>query len=209
MNVFFIGGSPCSGKSTIAEILSRKYGLHYFKVDDHLDKYTRMGAEVGYPICKKQMEMSTEQIWMRTPQVQCEEELQFYEEIFPFILQDLKKLDSGCAVITEGTAYLPNLIKQIGIPNNKFIAMVPTEAFQIYHYSKREWVPYVLAECSNPEKAFQNWMERDILFAQEVAQRCSEVNYQCVVNNGDLTIERMEDMLKLHFGLGDKYEEFD
>lgn len=61
--------------------------------------------------------------------------------------------------------------------------MVPTEAFQIYHYSKREWVPYVLAECSDPEKAFQNWMERDILFAKEVMQRCANANYQCLVNN--------------------------
>ena len=197
----FIGGSPCSGKSTIAEILSRKYGLHYFKVDDHLDKYTRMGAEAGYPICRKQIEMSTEQIWMRTPQVQCEEELQFYEEIFPFILQDLKKLNSGCAVITEGAAYLPNLMKRIGIPHNKYIAMVPTEAFQIYHYSKREWVPYVLAECSDPEKAFQNWMERDILFAKEVTQQCSSWDYEILTNNGDYPIGCLEDIVRLHFGI--------
>lgn len=199
MEVFFIGGSPCSGKSTVAEMISTKYGLHYFKVDDHLDKYTRMGAEAGYPICRKQIEMSAEQIWMRTPQIQCEEELQFYEEIFPFILQDLKKLNSGCAVITEGAAYLPNLMKRIGIPHNKYIAMVPTEAFQIYHYSKREWVPYVLAECSDPKKAFQNWMERDVQFAKEVMQRCADVNYQCLVNNGNLPIEKLEIIIKSHF----------
>lgn len=39
MNVYYIGGSPCSGKSTTAEILSKKYDLYYFKVDDYLDKY--------------------------------------------------------------------------------------------------------------------------------------------------------------------------
>lgn len=201
MNVFFIGGSPCSGKSTIAEMLAQKCGLHYFKVDDHLDMYTKMGAEAGCPICRKQIEMRPEQIWMRTPQVQCEEELQFYEEIFPFILQDLKKLDSGCAVITEGAAYLPKLIKQIGIPHNKYIAMVPTEAFQIYHYSKREWVPYVLAECSDPEKAFQNWMERDILFAKEITRQCSSWNYEILTNNGDHPIGCLEDIVRLHFGI--------
>lgn len=41
MNIYFIGGSPCSGKSTVAEILSRKYDLHYFKVDDYLDTYMK------------------------------------------------------------------------------------------------------------------------------------------------------------------------
>ena len=37
MNTYFIGGSPCSGKSTVAEILAKKYDLYYFKVDDFLD----------------------------------------------------------------------------------------------------------------------------------------------------------------------------
>jgi len=39
MNQYYIGGSPCSGKSTIAEIAAEKYGLFYFKVDDFLEKY--------------------------------------------------------------------------------------------------------------------------------------------------------------------------
>ena len=31
INTYYIGGSPCSGKSTIAEIVSKKYDLYYFK----------------------------------------------------------------------------------------------------------------------------------------------------------------------------------
>ena len=34
--VLFIGGSPCSGKSTVAERISKEYGAYYFKVDDFL-----------------------------------------------------------------------------------------------------------------------------------------------------------------------------
>ena len=44
MNTYYIGGSPCAGKSTVAEILSKKYNLYYFKVDDFLDGYTKLGA---------------------------------------------------------------------------------------------------------------------------------------------------------------------
>ena len=75
MNTYYIGGSPCSGKSTIAEIVSKKYDLYYFKVDDFLDKYTKMGASKGYEICKKQERMNAEEIWMREPLLQCTEEL--------------------------------------------------------------------------------------------------------------------------------------
>ena len=37
--IYYMGGSPCSGKSTAAEILAERYGLYYFKVDDYLEKY--------------------------------------------------------------------------------------------------------------------------------------------------------------------------
>jgi dephospho-CoA kinase len=34
-HAYILGGSPCSGKSTIAEMLSKRYQLPYYKVDDH------------------------------------------------------------------------------------------------------------------------------------------------------------------------------
>lgn len=37
--IYCIGGSPCSGKSTVAEILAKEHNLFYFKVDDNLEKY--------------------------------------------------------------------------------------------------------------------------------------------------------------------------
>lgn len=47
VNFKFTASNPCSGKSTIAEILSERYDLYYFKVDDFLDKYTKAGASKG------------------------------------------------------------------------------------------------------------------------------------------------------------------
>ena len=35
--LYIIGGSPCSGKSTIAEMIAEKYDFNYFKVDDYLE----------------------------------------------------------------------------------------------------------------------------------------------------------------------------
>lgn len=33
-DIYWIGGSPCSGKSTIAEILAEKHDFTVFKCDD-------------------------------------------------------------------------------------------------------------------------------------------------------------------------------
>lgn len=201
MNIYFIGGSPCSGKSTVAEALSARYGFDYFKVDDHLEEYLNRGAAAGKEACARIAGMSPEQIWIRNPLVQCKEELLIYEEIFAYILSDLEQLDGQKGIITEGAAYLPALAKRCGIPADRYLSITPTKAFQVSHYQKREWVPYVLAECSDKAKAFENWMERDALFAKAVQQQCQALGYASVINNGEQPVEMLIDRAVAHFGL--------
>jgi len=201
MNVYYIGGSPCSGKSTTAEILSKKYDLYYFKVDDYLDKYMQSGAEKSYETCKKVSGLSGDQIWMRDPMLQCAEEFQWYEEVFEFIQGDLETISCKNGIITEGAAYLPKLMKSINVPYNRYISVTPGKEFQISHYSKREFVPYILRECSDKQKAFENWMERDILFAGRVQQQCKMVGYKSFINDGEVMVEDMVKMIEAHFEL--------
>lgn len=75
------------------------------------DCYTLRGASLGYVICQKECTLSQEQIWMRDPQLQCEEEVRFYGEIFEFILEDIEKISDVKGIITEGAAYMPLLMK--------------------------------------------------------------------------------------------------
>ncbi len=42
-NIYIIGGSSCSGKSTVSKVLEEKNNLFYFKVDDCLEEYTNRG----------------------------------------------------------------------------------------------------------------------------------------------------------------------
>ena len=200
MNIYYIGGSPCSGKSTTAEILSKKYDLYYFKVDDYLDKYMQLGAEKGYEICKKHSGLSWEQIWMRDPMLQCEEEFQWYEEVFEFVQKDLDMISCKNGIITEGAAYLPKLVKSINVPYNRYISVTPEKEFQLFHYSKREFVPYILRECTDKEKAFSNWMERDILFAKDIQKQCEITGYKSIINRGEQAVEEMVDEIERHFG---------
>lgn len=118
--VYYIGGSPCSGKSTIAEQLEEKYNLYYFKVDDYLEKYTNKGVDKKLPVCVKQRRMSAEETWMRDPMLQCKEEIQYYKEIFPFIMQDLIEIETDKDIITEGAAFLPELIQKHAILKNNY-----------------------------------------------------------------------------------------
>ena len=87
--VLFIGGSPCSGKSTVAERISEEYGAYYFKADDFLDKFTNIAAEKGYPTCKKSITMTSDEIWMRESLIQCEDEFLIYDEISILVISYL------------------------------------------------------------------------------------------------------------------------
>jgi len=134
--------------------------------------------------------------------LQCEEEFTFYEEVFEFVMADLKKINAK-GIITEGAVYLPKLMKEKGISSDQYLAITPTAEFQIEHYKQREWVPYVLGGCSDKEKAFSNWMNRDILFAKEVQRQCATEQYHSIINDGSATVEQMVEKVGSCFGLGE------
>ena len=143
--------------------------------------------------------MSAEQIWMREPLLQCREEFDIYREIFEFVAADLDRIEWKGGIITEGAAYLPELMKRSGVPGNRYLSITPTIEFQVAHYRKRDFVPLVLEGCSDREAAFRNWMDRDALFAQEVQRQCDKEKYVSVINDGTMGIEELADLVAVHF----------
>lgn len=179
MEIYYIGGSPCSGKSTVAEALAQQYGLTYFKADDYLEDFTARGAAAGLPVCQHILRMSADETWLRPPHVQCQEEFDFYAEVAPFVAEKLAELHVS-RVIAEGVAFLPRLMKAAA----HYIAITPSREFQISRYSQRPWVPHVLRDCSDKELAFANWMERDALFAEEVRRQCTQLGLPHLLTDG-------------------------
>ena len=196
MEVYFIGGSPCSGKSTVAETLSELHGMAYFKADDFLDEFITRGAASGLPVCQHIRRMSAEETWMRPPQVQCREELDYYHEIFPFVMEKLAAL-SAPRIIAEGAAFLPCLMTDAV----HYIVITPSREFQISRYSQRPWVPHVLRDCSNKEQAFANWMERDALFAEEIRRQCAQLGLPHLLTDGSISPEARLAQVAAHFRL--------
>lgn len=196
--ILYIGGSPCSGKSTIAELISKDFGAYYFKVDDYIDDLISKASSEGLKYCSKSVSMNPEQTWMRVPEVQCTEEFLIYEEISKFVFEKLDNLDYDF-IVAEGAAFTPEVMQDRGFEN--YICMVPSSKFQISHYEKREWVPFVLEGCSDKKLAFDNWMNRDILFALLVREQCKKGNISCIVNDGSLSIEELYSKVKELFNL--------
>ena len=200
-NAYFIGGSPCSGKSTLSNLLAERYNFVYYKIDDYEQEHINKSDSKKHPIMHKWKEPIWDEIWMRPVDIQVKEEFKFYIERFEMILSDLKQFSEEDIIIMEGAALLPELIKKIDVDVNRIIYMIPSKKFQIEYYSKRDFIKGILFECSKPEKAFINWMERDHRFGEKVKEQAEKLGYKVIYVDGEKTIEDNFDLVSKHFGL--------
>lgn len=206
--IYWIGGSPCSGKSSVAELIATKYDFYYYKCDDFLEEYIKNGAKKEISIMQKFDSMDINETWLgRTIDEQVNDEIEFYLHSFDMIKEDISNLKSDKNILIEGAAILPHNILKENINIKDYICVVPTKKFQVEQYSKREWVKYYLAECNDKDKAFNNWMERDSRFAEIIKNKALENNIKIIIEDGSKTInDRYEEIVE-YFSLEKLYNQ--
>lgn len=200
--VFWLGGSPCAGKSSIADRLAEAHDLTVYRCDNAFYRHAEVVTPAAQPVFARLARASCDEVWMRSVARQIEEEMTLYREEFPLILADLAGLPSTRPIIAEGAALLPDLLDRLGVVWGRAIWVVPTETFQREHYSRREWRHNVLKECAAPDRAWQNWMDRDAGFARSVAREARRLGFRILVVDGSRSIEETTLHVGRHFGFG-------
>ena len=200
-NSFVLGGSPCSGKSTIASRLSSYYGLQVYKVDDHEQAHLNRIDPARHPTMYAYSTMDWNEIWSRPVPIQVQDELAFYREKSEMILQDLLEFEEGSPLILEGAAFLPELIYPWGIDKKQCVYLIPSKDFQVHHYEQRPWISQILESCDNPQVAFQNWMERDHQFGLAIIQQLTFYPYHSIIIDGNLSLDQVYDRVAAFFDL--------
>jgi 2-phosphoglycerate kinase len=198
---YILGGSPCSGKSTIAEMLTAKYSIQYYKADDHDPEHMQRAAQDQQPIMIKYSKMNWDQIWSQSVDQLLQDEIGYYHERFPFILDDLSKLNLETPVILEGAAFLPELINSYPVNRRNVVFMIPTLEFQRHHYAQRSWAQSILQECHDPKQAFDNWMQRDTSFGENIMKQANIDGFRVIVVDGHIDVPRQLETIRTQFGL--------
>jgi 2-phosphoglycerate kinase len=199
--IYWIGGSPCSGKSTIAARLAADYGFQVYSCDEHFPEHMKQADARHHPTMHTLSHMSWDEIWMRPIEDQVEAVFKIYGEEFAMILKDLSTLPGNRPVLAEGAALLPKLVAGLLDDLSLGVWILPRPAFQRYHYSKREWIQGILEQCSDPQAAYHNWMERDARFAERVARQATALGLPVLVVDESLAIEELTGRVKQMFGL--------
>jgi hypothetical protein len=200
-HVIWMGGSPCAGKSSIAESLSSKYHLYFYRCDDHFQEHQSRIIPDKHPAFHTLTGLTWDQIWMRPVPIQVAAEIDIYREEFGMIVEDLLALPKSIPILAEGAALLPDCVSEILLNRRQAIWIVPTEPFQRTHYARRTWIHEILSQCRDPRQAFQNWMDRDVAFAKWVAERAAELELELITVNGALTIVQNTEIVEKHFQL--------
>ncbi|MFI5907470.1 hypothetical protein [Dactylosporangium sp. NPDC051541] len=173
--MWWIGGSPCSGKSTVAAAL----GVAVYSCDDAFDRH----ADAG-PTLRKVTAMSVADRLAQPIDVQVEDVFELYREEFPLIRADLA---TGAYGVAEGAALLPQLLHSIAVPADRAVWLVPTEQFQRHWYATRPWAQALVAQTPEPERSFDRWMRRDATFARLVAAQARDLGYRVITVDGTRT----------------------
>lgn len=198
---YILGGSPCSGKSTIAKSLADRYDLGFYKIDDYSRDHQAVCQPGRHPVMSRISRMGWNEIWSRPVATQVQEEMEYYREEFELILADLGGYDPGKPIILEGAALLPELIAALPVNRNRVLYLVPTEAFQHLHYSRRPWIQKILADCEDPDQAFENWMKRDQLFGVEIIRQAEVYKYRTLLVDGGRGIVKLVETVSDLLGL--------
>lgn len=198
-NIYWLGGSPCSGKSSVAERLCETYGMTYYKGDDYFGEHLERGHARGNPWATRLRHATSEFIFMRSLEENLDLSFSIFREEFPFVIEDIRSLPKP--ILIEGCVALPESLASLNILKRNAFYMVPTEEFQRAHYAKRLWAPERVADTSDPTQALENWMRRDVVFARQVAAAAESLEYPVVWVDGSLSIEETVNRVARHFDL--------
>jgi adenylate kinase family enzyme len=198
---FVLGGSPCSGKSTLAERLSTEHKLPYYRADDHMWRHLEQANSREQPTMFAYSKMSWDEMWSQPVNTQVQDVFSYYTEQYSMIMEDLlENWDQG-PIIMEGAAFLPELLLKSGVRSEHAMFLVPSKRFQFDHYSQRDWIQAILDSCHDPDQAFANWMERDHRVGLEIIQQAQKMGYRTLVIDGTRDIDHIYSILLEHFSL--------
>ena len=200
-HVFWIGGSPCSGKSSITAILAERFGLQMYHLDDEYTRHLAQAVPQRHPLLYAAKGASWDDVWMHPVATLTAREIAFYREEWEMVVEDLLAMPVSSPILAEGAGLLPQCVAPLISHPQQAIWVVPTEEFQRREYPRRDWVKSILDKCKEPEKAWENWMGRDAEFASVVAQSARDAGLMVLEVDGSRPISENAELVAAHFGL--------
>jgi 2-phosphoglycerate kinase len=203
-HIFWIGGSNCCGKSTISELLAKRYGLDVYHCDEHTfgDHFDRVNREKQPELFEMYHKFRFEFENFLTKSD--EDVLMFMEKFlimaFRMVIDDLLVLPRGKPVIVEGPVIQPQVLSNLG-EHKKMIWYIPSEEFLRNNHPTRDFVIEQAKSYKTPEKTIQNWVHKSAYFARRQKESAKQSGLRFLDVDGSSSIEEIARLTETHFQL--------
>lgn len=200
--VLWISGGQWAGKSTVARLLTLRYGLTAYHYDHHdarghNDRRIARRVKLGQPPA----DPDPDRTWVHTaPEDMAAETLAGFPVRFEWALDDLRALVSGRPIIAEGWGLRPELVAPIIDSPRQMLVMVPTQAFRDRQLHNLPRATRIGHGVSDPERAQRNRLERDRLVADDAVRSAQRLGIRVIEVDGSRDAAAIADIVADHFG---------
>jgi len=200
-HVLWLGGPPDCGKTTIAQEIGRHHELTVYHFDRHEPSHFSRADPSQHPAlyAAHPDRMTTEQRWLgSTPVEMARDTIQSWSERFEMVIHDLLELLANAPIIVEGPGLFPDCVAPLLTERSKALWLVPTPDFKRASAIRRN-KPGSRWETSDPERAQQNLIERDLLMGEHILRTARELQLTVFVVDGSEGLDEMTRRVEAYF----------
>ena len=198
--VFWLGGSVCSGKTTISEMLATTYGLRVYHCDRHEAAHAERSQPDRHQTLAASNALTMDERWLLpSPEELAARSTQVHHERFEFIVEDLLAMPQDQPVLAEGYGLPPELVLPVLADVRHALWLISGPDFLTAMRYKRGMTAPALT--SNPVRARAQLIERDILMAASLRQSVADQGLALLDIDGSLSIDETATRVARHFTL--------
>ena len=206
-HVLWIGGPPDSGKTTITQLLADRYRLQAYHFDRREKDHIRRADPARHPALHA---LGTdlrvlgerawqEGYWVRRPvEDMARGTIATWSERVSLAVEDLLALPADRPIVAEGPGFFPAAILLLLASPRQAIWLVPSETFKRESHARRGKSAW-RANLSDPERAYRNHVERDLLLAEHYRWQARELGGPLIEVDGSRPVEEVAAAVEAHF----------
>jgi hypothetical protein len=188
-HVLWIGGSPCAGKTSIADALAAVHHGVAFHFDRMEMAHIARSTEATNPDLMAFLALDMDHRWLlRTPEEMARNAIASWRARFPLVLEDLRALPTDAPIFAEGPGLFPECVESLLTSPRQALWLTTTEPF-CQMVRQQRGGPF--HETSDPARSLRKLVTRDVLMARHVEREASERGLTWYAIDGGRSLAQM------------------